>query len=209
MSRVTLGASFLVGILCLPLPGRAIDQPDSSEPGASAADEEYGGEMAAEYGERGSYGIAEQQSDDLFGAPGPAAARENIAAPSVDNPTQADRQGSSAAAHIEAALDEPLKSPLQYEDQPLNEVIDVLQDEYDIPILFDMAALEEVAISPDTEITINLRNVTLRSALNLILQQPGLEDLAYFIDDEVLMITTQERANSKLTIEVYRVNDLT
>ena len=119
-----------------------------------------------------------------------------------------DHRGESATVRIEAALDEQLKSPLQYEDQPLNEVIDTLQEEYDIPILFDVAALEEVAIAPETEVTINLRDISLRSALNLMLRQPGLEDLTVVIDEEVLLITTEEKANEKLTVEVYRVDDL-
>lgn len=115
---------------------------------------------------------------------------------------------SKAEEKIEAVLNELLKSPLQYEDQPLNEVINTLQDEYDIPIIFDNVALDEVAISPDTEVTINLRNISLRSALNLILKQPGLEDLTYVVSEEVLLITTHERANATLVVQVYRVEDL-
>ncbi|TWU29386.1 hypothetical protein [Bythopirellula polymerisocia] len=115
---------------------------------------------------------------------------------------------SKAEEKIEQALDEPLKSPLQCEDQPLNEVINTLQDEYDIPIIIDQQALEEIAISPVTEITINLRNIPLSSALNLIFRQPGLEDLTYDVVENVLLITTQEKANQRLSVEVYRVDDL-
>ena len=114
----------------------------------------------------------------------------------------------NAAKRIEAALRETLKAPLEYEDQPLNEIISILQEEYEIPIIFDNAALEEVAISPDTEVTINLRNITLRSALNHILRQPGLEDLTYAVNDEVLLITTEEKANERLIVAVYQVDDL-
>ena len=115
---------------------------------------------------------------------------------------------SNSAKRIEAALREPLKAPLEYEDQPLNEIINTLRDDYEIPIVFDDAALEEVAISPDTEVTISLRNISLRSALNLILRQPGLEDLTYAVNDEVLLITTEEKANERLIVAVYRVDDL-
>lgn len=115
---------------------------------------------------------------------------------------------SSAANRIEAALRKPLKAPLQYDEQPLNEIIDTLASDYEIPIIFENAVLEEVAISPDTQVTVNLRNVSLRSALNLILRQPGLEDLTYTVDDEVLLITTKEKANKRLIVAVYRVDDL-
>jgi hypothetical protein len=189
MSRVTLGASLLVVIVCLSLPNQLRAQSDSSEPEASAPRGGYGGE----YGGRGGYGVTGEEAES-------ASRVEDIG---VGNP-----QGKAASEHIESALNEPLKAPIQYEDQPLNEVIDALQDEYEIPILFDHAALEDIAISPDTEITINLRNIKLRSALNLMLRQPGLEDLTYVIEDEVLLITTKEKANARLVVEVYRVDDL-
>lgn len=215
MSRVTLGASLLVVIVCLSLPNHVFAQTESGEPKASANGGGYGGEYggrggyAGEYGRRGGYGLVATEADELFGAPGTKAARENVAAPNVNEPAPDNRQDTSAAARIEAALDTPLKSPLAYEDQPLIEIIATLSEEYDIPILFDNAALEEVAISPDSEVSIKLRNISLRSALNLMLRQPGLEDLTFMIDDEVLLITTNEKANERMTIEVYRVDDLT
>jgi hypothetical protein len=231
MSRVTLGASLLVAIVCLSLPNILKAQNDGARGGEGGAggyggaagqageggrggEGGYGGETGerggygrggygGEYGGRGGYGLAAAEGDDPFG--GEAADQKNGAEPNqpVVEPIK------SAAAHIEAALNEPLKTLLQYENQPLNEVITVLAEEYNIPIMFDTAALEEVAISPDTEVTIALRNISLRSALNLMLRQPGLEDLTYVVDEEVLLITTEEKANEAMTVEVYRVDDLT
>jgi hypothetical protein len=114
----------------------------------------------------------------------------------------------SAEERIEAALDQPIKSTLAFTELPLIEIFNTLQDEYDIPIVFDNGALDEVAISPETEITVILRNITLRSALKLMLQQPGVEDLTYVIDSEVLLITTIDRAGATLTIRMHRVDDL-
>lgn len=106
------------------------------------------------------------------------------------------------------ALNSPLKSPLQYEDQPLNEIVAQLSDEYNLPIIFDVAALDELAISPDTEVTLNLRNITLRQALKHIFRQPGLEDLTSAVEEGVLLITTEEKANATLSVRIYRVADL-
>jgi len=129
------------------------------------------------------------------------AANENDArAPSV--PTR-----QTAEDRIEAALNSPLKAPLEYQDQPLNEVLSTLQADFNIPIVFDMSALNEFAISPETEVTGILRNVSLRTALELMLRQPGLEDLTAIVDENVLLITTQERANSTLLTKFYRVDD--
>ena len=115
---------------------------------------------------------------------------------------------SDAEERIQTALREPLKVPLDFTELPLTEVINTLSEDYDIPIVFDNAALDEVAISPETEITVNLRNITLRSALNHMFKQPEIQDLTYVIDDEVLLITTIERADATLKVKVYPVADL-
>lgn len=121
--------------------------------------------------------------------------------------SQSEASTPSAEERIDAALDKQLKAPLEYFDTPLTQVITQLQDEYEIPIVVDIAALDELAISPETEITASLRNIRLNSALDLMFKQPGLEDLTYIIDDEVLLITTEERANETIVVKVYRVDD--
>jgi len=115
---------------------------------------------------------------------------------------------SKAEERIQEALRETLKTPLSYDAEQLNIILESIADEYDIPVIFDKAALDEVAISPESEVSINLRNVSLRSALNHMLREPGLEDLTYVIDDEVLLITTEEKANETLKVKVYPVADL-
>ena len=115
---------------------------------------------------------------------------------------------SKAEERIQAALREPLKIPMEFIEQSLNDVIAELQDVYEIPIQFDTSALNDVAISTDTEVTINISNVTLRSALNLMLKQPDLQDLTYVIDEEVLLITTKDVADETLKVKVYPVADL-
>ena len=109
---------------------------------------------------------------------------------------------------IYEALDSPLKKPLDFVEVSLNEILEMIEEEYDIPIVFDLAALDEVAISPETEVTIRLREVSLRSALNLMFRQPGAEELAHIIDNEVLLITTLEYAEENLITIPYRVDDL-
>ena len=115
---------------------------------------------------------------------------------------------SESEERIQSALRQPLKAPLDFTELPLNEVFNIIQDEYQIPIQIDTSALDEVAISADTEVSINIFNVSLRSALNLLFKQPGVEDLTYVIDEEVLLITTEDRANSTLKVKVYPVADL-
>lgn len=106
---------------------------------------------------------------------------------------------------IEGALGVMLKSPIEASGIPLNQIIEQLSTDFDIPIMFDTAALDAAGTSPDTEVRINLRNVSLRSALELMLK--GLE-LTYVIDDEVLLITTKDEADRRMEVRVYPVADL-
>jgi len=113
-----------------------------------------------------------------------------------------------AAARIEKVLDGRLRSPLNFTETPLTDVATLLSEQYNIPIIFDDPALEAVAFSPDAEVSIRIANVSLRSALELLLKSAGTEDLTYIIDREVLLITTQEEAEQRLEVLVYRVDDL-
>ncbi len=190
MSRVFLGACLVLLALSLVFPYQIAAQQEGEKENNGRAGE-YGGAggYGGEYGEGGEYGGAPKSQSK------------------TSKPADRERD-TYTAEEIKAALDSPLKTPLQYEDQPLNEVIHVLQEEYELPFVFDNAALEEVAISPETEITVNLRNISLRSALKLILRQPGLEGLTFIFDNEVLLITTKDKANENLVVQVYRVDDL-
>src|SRR5690606_26519825 len=114
----------------------------------------------------------------------------------------------AAERRIEAALDSPLRAPMDFVSQPLSDVVHVISDDYQIPIVIDTAALDAVASSPDVEVSFSIANVTFRSALELMLKSVGEGDLTYIIDNEVLMITTLEEAEKRLEIRVYVVNDL-
>jgi hypothetical protein len=113
----------------------------------------------------------------------------------------------AAAERIELALDQKLKASLSEVEAPLNQILTVISEDYEIPIIFDTAALDAVAASPEVEVSIEIANISLRSALDLILKNAG-EDLTYIIDKEVLLITTQEEAEKRLEVRVYVVDDL-
>lgn len=111
-----------------------------------------------------------------------------------------------AELRISEALQGPLTSVgLDFTETPLGEVVEFLRDEYGIEIQLDKSALEEFSIEEDEPITVNLRNVSLRSALRLMLKDL---ELTYIIAEEVLLITTQEEADTRLSVKVYPVGDL-
>jgi hypothetical protein len=120
---------------------------------------------------------------------------------------QCVRRGDSAAANkIELALAGPLHpAGIDYADQPLIDVVNNLQDEYGIPIQLAKAALDEAGLSVDERVTAVIHNTSLRSALNLMLEQ---FQLTWIVRDEVLMITTSEEAEKHLDTCVYNVHGL-
>lgn len=111
-----------------------------------------------------------------------------------------------AQQRIEAALRAPLRSPLDFVETPLSTVVRAIAEEYEIPFMFDTNALESIAQSPDVEVSITISNVSVRSALDLLMK--GLNDVTYVIDHEVLMITSEDEAQMRLEVRVYRVDDL-
>ena len=108
-----------------------------------------------------------------------------------------------AERKIEAALKSPTQ--LEFVDTPLSDVIDYLKDYHQIEIQLDKKAMEEAGTGSDTPVTKNLKGVSLKSALRLMLNDLS---LTYVIKDEVLYITTKEAAENQLTTRVYSVADL-
>lgn len=112
-----------------------------------------------------------------------------------------------AEAIAEMRLRKVLLEPtaIEFIDTPLYDVIDYLEELHDIQIELATAALDAVGLGSDTPITRNLKGISLRSALKLML---GDMELTYIIHDEVLLITTLEAADMITVTRVYYVADL-
>jgi hypothetical protein len=115
-------------------------------------------------------------------------------------------QNSSTVNQIRAVLASPLKSTgLEFTETPLEQIVHQLQEEYGISIQLDVPALSDAGLNPQEPVTINVHNVSLRSALRIMLKQ---HQLTYIIQNEVLTITTPEQAETNLVTCVYDVRDL-
>jgi hypothetical protein len=110
-----------------------------------------------------------------------------------------------AEAKIEQAL--ASMTEMDFADSPLGDIVDYLKEVHKIEIQLDKRILEDVNVSRETPVTINVKGVCLRSALRLMLRnvQPS---LTYMIKDEVLLITTPEVYDEELITKVYPVGDL-
>ena len=106
---------------------------------------------------------------------------------------------------ILAQLDEPTR--MDFEEMPLDEVVDYLKEYHGIEMQLDTKALDEVGIGSDTPVTSRVRGISLRSGLRLMLKAVD-PTLTYAIENEVLMLTTREAAEENLVTKVYPVADL-
>ena len=115
----------------------------------------------------------------------------------------------SRTSPAEKKIQEALKQPTQIEfvETPLKDVVDYLKDLHKIEIQLDVPALKDASVDESTPVTKNLKGISLRSALKLLLDELQLK---YVIKNEVLLITSPAKAESDeyMTTKVYPVADL-
>src|SRR5262249_8273668 len=116
----------------------------------------------------------------------------------IRTPTETDKE-----KEIKHHLNNPQN--LNFTDTPLDAVLEDLRSWNSINIVPDAAAIEAEGISLKRPVTMKLENVSLKSALNLLLNPLH---LSYTIKDEVLLITTEKQLRGKLESRTYQVSDL-
>jgi hypothetical protein len=102
-----------------------------------------------------------------------------------------------------AALAE--RTSLDPVETPLNDIVRHVVDRHRVPLLLDVRRINDAGISLDTPITKRVRNISLQSALRLMLNEL---ELTFVLRDDVIVITTPEQAESQPQILAYPVDDL-
>jgi hypothetical protein len=92
-------------------------------------------------------------------------------------------------ASIRAALDQ--NTDVKFIEKPLSGVFDDLAQRHGIEIQLHYEALDDLNIPTNTPVTRSIKGVTLRSALNLLLDHLH---LTYVVQNGVLMITSKAEA---------------
>lgn len=157
----------------------------------------------AQFGGGKAVDNAAQKAAEMFETAAPA---ESAKSPPATPCLCLGDSNAGVVVEIQQVLRRPLKSTgLEFTEEPLENVVNYLQDEYDIPIQLDVPALEDAGMTADEPLSINLHHISLKSALRLTLKQ---KNLTYIIRNEVMIITTPEEAESELTTCVYDVGDL-
>ena len=112
------------------------------------------------------------------------------------------RENSPAEA-IRKALSQ--KVDVNLDKVPLSKLADSVSKTYHVPCVLDTKALGDAGVKAETDVTVRVSGVMLRSALDLALESIG---LTCVIRDEVLLITSNEMASMTLTLGIYPVGDL-
>jgi hypothetical protein len=115
------------------------------------------------------------------------------------------RTESKSEQRINQALDENVDFVV--EAQPLKDALEFISKRFNIPIVIDSKALEDASIEPTTEVHSDVQGIKLKNMLKLLLEQLP-QPLTYVVEDEVMKITTVEKAKDMLTIRMYPVGDL-
>lgn len=108
-----------------------------------------------------------------------------------------------AANQIEKLLKEAVNC--DFTDSPLEEVLEGLEKTHRISIWLDKQALQDEGVATDQQVTLVKSNITLQTALSLILEPLGLTSVN---QDGVLKVTTQAKSDEMMTTRVYPVADL-
>jgi hypothetical protein len=188
--------------------GDATVQGDANIPLSAATLSLAAADVEAPAGEAGPFAVDPQTDEPQSESGRPSTATDEPAADSdsSDKPALDLFTHSEGERRILTTLKQPLRDPFDYTETPLSDIALELSETYNVPILFDVRALEAVATSPDVEVSLTIANVPLRSALRLMLNQ--IENLTYVVRDDVLMITTEEVADSTMETHVYDVSDM-
>ncbi|MEL6107800.1 MAG: hypothetical protein AAFU85_17380 [Planctomycetota bacterium] len=107
----------------------------------------------------------------------------------------------SGEDRIVAALNR--QTTVSFIETPLSDAARTISEMHNIPIIIDNRALEEIGLDAETPVTIDLKGVSLRSLLRLMLRD---NDLTYMVKDEVLQITTREAAEDNLILKMYTLS---
>jgi len=94
---------------------------------------------------------------------------------------------------------------LRSDEMPLSRFADMVREETGLLLMIDTRALDDVGIPGDTPVTLDVRNISLRSALHTVLREFG---LTLLIDNELVWISTPKEAEARLNATLLPVRDL-
>ncbi|PHS18327.1 MAG: hypothetical protein COA78_02330 [Blastopirellula sp.] len=118
-------------------------------------------------------------------------------------PSPETQKQDTSLAKLKVGLEKRIT--IDFIDTPLTEVVAYLQEESGVPFRIDTRALDDVGLSGAAVVSINLKQVRLKTALSLLLNEL---DLTWMNSWNRILITTPEEAEEHLKTVYYDVLDL-
>jgi hypothetical protein len=125
-----------------------------------------------------------------------------VCGPQKDWPSAGETVGAAVSPAVEKALDQ--KVMLQLRETPLREFLETVRRDYGLAVDIEPQALRDANVTADAPITRDLRGLTLRAAMRLVLSDL---DLAYAVRGEAITITSP-LCDPTLDCKIYPVFDL-
>ncbi|HWB11504.1 MAG TPA: hypothetical protein VG826_19900 [Pirellulales bacterium] len=98
---------------------------------------------------------------------------------------------------VQTALNE--KTEMDFANQPLSDVVEYIAERHEIGVQLDYKSMSAAGVGSDTPITAKRKGVTLRDALQTVLEPLG---LAFTIHHEVLLITSKPLPKKTIDLPV-------
>jgi hypothetical protein len=118
-----------------------------------------------------------------------------------------DKPGEVASPNNPPTFADQLKKPTSYtfRETKLSEVVESLAKRHDVNILLDTEALKDTGVDGQSLISASVENVSLQTALDLILHPISLD---WTVADNVVIVTSPENAAAATDVRIYSVADL-
>lgn len=138
------------------------------------------------------------------GAIGSAAEPTKAAAKEVKPPIAGtlvtdDAQNAELRARLAKRMD------IEFLETPLNQVVDFIRQTAAVQIHMKTRALEELGIGQDTPISLNLKDISVATVLELVLDDLGLD---FAVDRGLVIISTPDDLQAKMVVRAYRLQSL-
>jgi hypothetical protein len=98
---------------------------------------------------------------------------------------------------------------VEWDDAPLSDVIEWARERGEINVVARWNVLEPIGVTPDSPISLRLKNATMATILSEVMAQlSGTEEIRYQGIGNTVTISSRADLNRKMVVKAYAVNDL-
>lgn len=117
----------------------------------------------------------------------------------------------STAVHAQTSARAALARKLpavKFDQIALSDAIDFFRDTTGANFVVDWKSIEETGLGKDTPVSLQLRNVSMALAMRKTLEAAGPGLMTFYVDQNVITVTSIAKADTEMVTIVYPVGDL-